>query len=42
MTDYTPFPVIDLFGQPARTRPTHGWAAADHLRRGARCALYPY
>jgi isopenicillin-N N-acyltransferase-like protein len=36
MTDYAPFPLIDLAGSPHERGRTHGKAAADRLRRGAR------
>ena len=36
MTDYAPFPLIDLSGSPRERGRTHGKAAADRLRRGAR------
>ena len=34
MTDYAPFPLIDLAGSPRERGRTHGRAAADRLRRG--------
>jgi len=34
MTDYAPFPLIDLCGTPRERGRTHGKAAADRLRRG--------
>jgi isopenicillin-N N-acyltransferase-like protein len=36
MTDYAPFPLIDLSGSPRERGRTHGKAAAERLRRGAR------
>ena len=36
MTDYAPFPLIDLSGSPRERGRQHGKAAADRLRRGAR------
>ncbi|MGZ5909753.1 MAG: C45 family autoproteolytic acyltransferase/hydrolase [Reyranella sp.] len=36
MTDYAPFPLIDLSGSPRERGHRHGKAAADRLRRGAR------
>lgn len=36
MTDYAPFPLIDLSGSPRERGRTHGKAAADQLRRGAK------
>src|ERR1044072_2237540 len=36
MTDYAPFPLIDLSGSPRERGRTHGRAAADRLRFGAR------
>src|SRR5215207_4555102 len=36
MTDYAPFPLIDLSGSPRELGRIHGKAAADRLRRGAR------
>jgi len=36
MTDYAPFPLIDLAGSPRERGRMHGKAAADRLRRGAR------
>ena len=36
MTDYSPFPLIDLSGSPRERGRSHGKAAADRLRRGAR------
>jgi isopenicillin-N N-acyltransferase-like protein len=36
MTNYAPFPLIDLSGSPRERGRTHGKAAADRLRRGAR------
>ena len=36
MTDYAPFPLIDLSGSPRERGRTHGRAAADRLRRGAK------
>ena len=36
MTDYGPFPLIDLSGSPRERGRIHGKAAADRLRRGAR------
>ncbi len=36
MTDYAPFPLIDLSGGPRERGRTHGKAAADRLRRGAK------
>jgi isopenicillin-N N-acyltransferase-like protein len=36
MTDYAAFPLIDLSGSPCERGRTHGKAAADRLRRGAR------
>ena len=36
MTDYAPFPLIDLSGSPRERGRTHGKAAADRLRRGAK------
>jgi isopenicillin-N N-acyltransferase-like protein len=36
MTDYAPFPLIDLSGSPRERGRSHGKAAADCLRRGAR------
>ena len=36
MTDYAPFPLIDLSGSPRERGRIHGKAAADRLRRGAR------
>ncbi|CAN5922760.1 C45 family autoproteolytic acyltransferase/hydolase [soil metagenome] len=36
MTDYAPFPLIDLSGSPRERGRLHGKAAADRLRRGAR------
>lgn len=36
MTDYAPFPLIDLSGSPRERGRSHGKAAADRLRRGAR------
>ena len=36
MTDYAPFPLIDLSGSPRERGRMHGKAAADRLRRGAR------
>jgi len=36
MTDYAPFPLIDLSGSPRERGRAHGKAAADRLRRGAR------
>ena len=35
MTDYAPFPLIDLSGSPRERGRSHGKAAADRLRRGA-------
>ena len=34
MTDYAPFPLIDLCGTPRERGRTHGTAAADRLHRG--------
>ena len=34
MTDYAPFPLIDLTGSPRERGRTHGKVAADRLRRG--------
>lgn len=36
MVDYAPFPLIDLAGSPRERGRTHGKAAADRLRRGAK------
>lgn len=36
MADYAPFPLIDLTGSPRERGRTHGKAAADRLKRGAR------
>ena len=36
MTDYAPFPLIDLAGSPRERGRTHGKAAADRLKRGAK------
>jgi isopenicillin-N N-acyltransferase-like protein len=36
MTQYAPFPLIDLAGAPRERGRVHGRAAADRLRRGAR------
>ena len=36
MTEYAPFPLIDLAGSPRERGRAHGKAAADRLRRGAR------
>jgi isopenicillin-N N-acyltransferase-like protein len=36
MTDYAPFPLIDLSGSPRERGRTHGQAAADRLRRGVK------
>ncbi len=36
MTEYVPFPLIDLSGSPRERGRQHGQAAADLLRRGAR------
>ena len=36
MTDYAPFPLIDLSGSPRERGRQHGQAAADRLRRGIR------
>ncbi|MGZ5901464.1 MAG: hypothetical protein ACXWK3_17115 [Reyranella sp.] len=36
MTDYAPFPLIDLSGSPRERGHRHGKAAADRLRRGAK------
>ena len=36
MTDFAPFPLIDLSGSPRERGRTHGKAAADRLRRGAK------
>jgi isopenicillin-N N-acyltransferase like protein len=36
MTDYAPFPLIDLSGNPRERGRTHGQAAADRLRRGVK------
>ena len=36
MTDYGPFPLIDLAGGPRERGRTHGKAAADRLKRGAK------
>ena len=36
MTDYAPFPLIDLCGSPRERGRLHGKAAADRLRRGAK------
>ena len=36
MTDYAPFPLIDLSGSPRERGRMHGKAAADRLRRGAK------
>jgi isopenicillin-N N-acyltransferase-like protein len=36
MTDYAPFPLIDLSGSPRERGRIHGKAAADRLRRGAK------
>jgi isopenicillin-N N-acyltransferase-like protein len=36
MTDYAPFPLIDLFGSPRERGRAHGQAAADRLRRGVK------
>ena len=36
MKDYAPFPLIDLAGSPRERGRTHGKAAADRLRRGAK------
>lgn len=36
MIDYAPFPLIDLSGSPRERGRTHGQAAADRLRRGAK------
>ena len=36
MTDYAPFPLIDLSGGPRERGRIHGKAAADRLRRGAK------
>ena len=36
MADYAPFPLIDLAGSPRERGRTHGKAAADRLRHGAR------
>lgn len=36
MTDYSPFPLIDLSGSPRERGRIHGKAAADRLRRGAK------
>lgn len=36
MTTYAPFPLIDLSGSPRERGRTHGKAAADRLRRGAK------
>ena len=36
MTDYAHFPLIDLSGSPRERGHSHGKAAADRLRRGAR------
>ena len=36
MTDYAPFPLIDLAGSPHERGRTHGKAAADRMRRGAK------
>jgi isopenicillin-N N-acyltransferase like protein len=36
MTDYAPFPLIDLSGSPRERGRTHGQVAADRLRRGVK------
>jgi len=36
MTDYAPFPLIDLSGSPRERGRIHGKVAADRLRRGAK------
>ena len=36
MADYSPFPLIDLAGSPRERGRTHGKAAADRLKRGAK------
>ena len=36
MTEYAPFPLIDLSGSPRERGRIHGKAAADRLRRGAK------
>jgi isopenicillin-N N-acyltransferase-like protein len=36
MTDYAPFPLIDLSGGPRERGRIHGKAAADRIKRGAR------
>ena len=36
MKDFAPFPLIDLLGSPRERGRTHGKAAADRLRRGAK------
>src|SRR5260370_25393354 len=36
MTDYAPFPLIDLSGSPRARGRIHGRMAADRLRQGAR------
>ncbi len=36
MTDYAPFPLIELAGSPRQRGRMHGKAAADRLRRGAK------
>jgi isopenicillin-N N-acyltransferase-like protein len=36
MTDYAPFPLIDLSGGPRERGRTHGKATADRLKRGAK------
>ena len=36
MKNYAPFPLIDLSGSPRERGRTHGQAAADRLRRGAK------
>ena len=38
MTDYAPFPLIDLSGSPRERGRTHGQAAADRIKRGV--AMY--
>ena len=41
MTDYAPFPLIDLSGSPRERGRMHGKAAADRLRRGAKMYADP-
>ena len=42
MTDYAPFPLIDLSGGPRERGRAHGRAVPDRIQRGIRTVSYTH